>query len=279
MVAAPREGTVGAMSDAPDLGRVTDWLVESDEPAVRYRTRSWLIGQGERNSAVRRDRAQVPHGAIISTLLDLPDPAVDPYRKWWGLHWRLVSLADFALPVDTAEVRARLDARDRPRAVVDRESATSRGDPDDRRPRSITRVDRGKRGVRRQPLGHAHDPRTQQPGRQAPRMAMARWRLELRPPIVGLSIILPRELGDRDRAGGVSRRHGRRGGARRRASNGRAAPRTSAFPNAGRTAADRSPNGGVALARVLALRRPRRSAGPARGRPTSARRSARSGRA
>ena len=103
------------MSDAPDLGRVTDWLIESDEPAVRYRTRSWLIGQGERNPAVRKDRAQIPHGAIISALLDLPDPAVNPYRKWWGLHWRLVSLADFALPVDTADVRTALDT------AIDRE--------------------------------------------------------------------------------------------------------------------------------------------------------------
>jgi hypothetical protein len=31
------------------------------------------------------------------------------YRKWFGLHWRLVSLADFELPVDRADVRERLD--------------------------------------------------------------------------------------------------------------------------------------------------------------------------
>ena len=91
------------------LDRVTDWLVESDEPVVRYRARTWLKGQSEGHSAVRRDRAHIHQGPIVSTLLDLPDPSISPYRKWAGLHWRLVSLAEFALPVDTVDVRARLD--------------------------------------------------------------------------------------------------------------------------------------------------------------------------
>ncbi len=99
----------------PDVDRVTDWLIESDEPVVRYRTRTWLMGQSEGHSAVRRDRAHVPQGSIVATLLDLPDPAISPYRKWSGLHWRLVSLADFALPVDAADVRAKLDT------AIDRE--------------------------------------------------------------------------------------------------------------------------------------------------------------
>ncbi len=95
-------------ADAQDI----DWLLASDEPAVRYRTRSWLLGQPESDPAVRRDREGAWDGPIISTLLDFPEPTVNPYRKWWGLHWRLVSLADFALPLDAApaSVRARLDA-------------------------------------------------------------------------------------------------------------------------------------------------------------------------
>ncbi len=92
------------------LDRVTDWLIESDEPAVRYRARTWLMAQAEGRSAVRRDRAEIPQGPIVSVLLDLPDPAISPYRKWSGVHWRLVSLADFALPADAADVRAKLDA-------------------------------------------------------------------------------------------------------------------------------------------------------------------------
>jgi hypothetical protein len=73
------------------------------------------MGRSERHPAVRQDRAQIPLGPIVSTLLDLPDPSVSPYRKWSGVHWRLVSLADFALPTDAADVRATLGA------AIDRE--------------------------------------------------------------------------------------------------------------------------------------------------------------
>jgi hypothetical protein len=88
-----------------------EWLLESDEPAVRYRTRTWLLDQPESIAAVRRDRKAAWDGSIVSTLLDLASAAkVHPYRKWWGLHWRLVSLADFALPVDRPDIRATLDS-------------------------------------------------------------------------------------------------------------------------------------------------------------------------
>jgi hypothetical protein len=85
------------------------WLLASDEPAVRYRARTWLLDQPEGDRAVARERAGAAGGTIVSTLLDFPDPKVNPYRKWWGLHWRLVSLADFGLPADDARTRARLD--------------------------------------------------------------------------------------------------------------------------------------------------------------------------
>jgi hypothetical protein len=98
-----------------DKTEVIDWLLKSDEPAVRYRTRTWLLGQPESNAAVRRDRKAAWDGPIVSTLLDFASAAkVHPYRKWWGLHWRLVSLAEFALPVKSS-VRENLDA------AIDRE--------------------------------------------------------------------------------------------------------------------------------------------------------------
>ena len=87
-----------------------DWLLHSHEPVVRYRTRTWLLDTPEADAHVRADRAAVFAGRIVATLLDFPGPEVTPYRKWWGLHWRLVSLADFDLPVaDRAEVRRRID--------------------------------------------------------------------------------------------------------------------------------------------------------------------------
>jgi hypothetical protein len=93
----------------PTLDAAIDWLLKSDEPAIRYRTRTWLLGESERAPKVRRDRKEAWDGPIVSTLLDFTDEAKkDPYRKWWGMHWRLVSLAYFGLPVDRPDIRAKL---------------------------------------------------------------------------------------------------------------------------------------------------------------------------
>ena len=175
-----------------DLDRVIDWLIESDEPAVRYRARRWLQGRPESDPAVGRDRVGMPQGPIVSTLLEPTDPAVNPYRKWFGVHWRLVSLADFAPPVDRADVRAGLDA------AIDRE-LTWIANP--RHLEAIPLIDglyradasmEGNAVYAASRFGHARDPRTPAARRRAPRVAMAgRW-LELRSTVVGVSLVLPR---------------------------------------------------------------------------------------
>jgi hypothetical protein len=96
------------MTDSTSVDPI-EWLRASDEPAVRYRTRTWLLDLSETDRDVRADRTAAPDGPIISTLLEFPEPKLNPYRKWYGLHWRLVSLADFDLPVDREDVRTRLD--------------------------------------------------------------------------------------------------------------------------------------------------------------------------
>ena len=137
-----------------------EWLLASDEPAVRYRARTWLLDRPDGQAAVRRDRAGIPGGPIVSTLLDMPDPGIGPYRKWFGLHWRLVSLADFALPIDTAAVRATLDA------AIDRELSWI---ANPRHLEAILRIDglyrsdasmEGNAVYSASRFGHAQDPRT-----------------------------------------------------------------------------------------------------------------------
>jgi hypothetical protein len=99
-----------------------DWLLASDEPIVRYRTRTWLLGQPETDRVVRADASRIVDGKIVSTLLDFPDPKVNPYRKWWGLHWRLVSVADLGLTGELLRTGA-LEAQARLDAAVERELA------------------------------------------------------------------------------------------------------------------------------------------------------------
>lgn len=62
------------------------WLLESDEPAVRKMARRDLLGE------------DVLSGRIVQTLLTGACADRRAYRKWTGAHWRIVSLVELEVP-------------------------------------------------------------------------------------------------------------------------------------------------------------------------------------
>jgi hypothetical protein len=85
-----------------------DWLLASDEPAIRGMARRDLLG--EANPA---DLDRVTDGPLVRALLagQRPDGGfgVHPYRKWTGAHWRLVSLVELEVPAGEPRAMAALD--------------------------------------------------------------------------------------------------------------------------------------------------------------------------
>jgi hypothetical protein len=81
------------------------WLLQAEEPSVRYLARCDLLGEDSVS-----DRADVMAGTWVSALLagQHEDGGFggDPYRKWTGAHWRLVSLAELAAPASDPRVAA-----------------------------------------------------------------------------------------------------------------------------------------------------------------------------
>jgi hypothetical protein len=79
-------------------GTALRWLLQSEEPAVRCLARRDLLGEP----------VEVVPGPWVSALLD---GGLDgnPYRKWTGAHWRLISLAELGAPPDDPRVRALAD--------------------------------------------------------------------------------------------------------------------------------------------------------------------------
>ena len=73
------------------------WLLDCAEPAIRLMTRRDVLGE-----QADEDAGQVLAGAKVTALLSGQQPdggfGVHPYRKWTGAHWRLVSLAELAIP-------------------------------------------------------------------------------------------------------------------------------------------------------------------------------------
>lgn len=81
------------------------WLLEAPEPAVQHLTRRELLGEDS-----VPDPAVLTAGPWVSALLAGQQAdggfGADPYRKWTGAHWRLVSLAELAVPASDPRVAA-----------------------------------------------------------------------------------------------------------------------------------------------------------------------------
>jgi hypothetical protein len=86
-----------------------DWLLESDEPAVRFLTQRDLVG----TRAAGSHDAAILNGPKVARLLSGQRRdgsfGVHAYRKWTGAHWRLVSLVELALPPGEPRALAALE--------------------------------------------------------------------------------------------------------------------------------------------------------------------------
>jgi hypothetical protein len=82
------------------------WLVDQADPAVRVQASRDLLEQ--RLGDVVVESSSVVQG-LLAGLIDNRSVG-KPYGKWWGLHWRLVSLVELGIPAenDAAQLGADL---------------------------------------------------------------------------------------------------------------------------------------------------------------------------
>jgi hypothetical protein len=93
-------------------GKVLDWLLETDQPSIRYLALTQLQGKPEKDPEVRAARKQIPTSGWAAELLARRDPA-----GWWvrdrgwleprftGTHWNMLALADLGATRETPQVR------------------------------------------------------------------------------------------------------------------------------------------------------------------------------
>jgi hypothetical protein len=78
------------------------WLLEPEEPSVRYFALVDLLGLSPRSGEARRAAEAIRRGPLVRDLLGGQKPdggfGVHPYAKWIGAHWRLVSLVELLIP-------------------------------------------------------------------------------------------------------------------------------------------------------------------------------------
>jgi hypothetical protein len=83
-----------------------EWLLDSDEPAIRLMTRRDLLEE----VIPLDEQANVLNGRLVRGLLTGQQEdggfGGHPYKKWTGAHWRLVSLVELQVPAGDARVMA-----------------------------------------------------------------------------------------------------------------------------------------------------------------------------
>ena len=80
---------------------VVEWLLNSEDPSIRYLTLVDILDKPEDSSEVEKTRRLISRGSKVRILLDGQQAdggfGVHPYQKWTGAHWRLVSLVELGI--------------------------------------------------------------------------------------------------------------------------------------------------------------------------------------
>ncbi len=93
--------------------KVVDWLLEPDQPSVRYLTLTQLLGKKETDSDVKAAKTRIPKAGWVTDILARRDPGgfwvrdrgwLEP--RFLGTHWNLLALADLGASRETPEVAA-----------------------------------------------------------------------------------------------------------------------------------------------------------------------------
>lgn len=101
--------------DFPTLGKIVGHLLESGAPSIRYKVRVGVLGENPRSKGIRRLREEIRRSPRARQLLSRRDregrvePVRQVYRKWFGAHWVLASLADLGYPPGDKSLRPVFD--------------------------------------------------------------------------------------------------------------------------------------------------------------------------
>lgn len=93
--------------------RVVDWLLEPEQPAIRYLALTQLLGRKESDSDVREARERIPRVGWVADMLSKRDPGgwwvrngAPMFPKYVAMNWNLLAMADLGASRFTPEVAA-----------------------------------------------------------------------------------------------------------------------------------------------------------------------------
>ena len=79
--------------------RLIESLLSSEEPSIRWKIRTGVLGEDPSSARIRRLREEIRDSTTVKTLLDGQARVTrGTYAKWQGRHWVLAALADLGYP-------------------------------------------------------------------------------------------------------------------------------------------------------------------------------------
>lgn len=85
------------------MDKITSKLLNSEEPAVRYKVLVNVLGANLDSAEISQLRQEIKTSPRVRKLISEQDTRGDappgPYRKWTGAHWVLADLADIGYPL------------------------------------------------------------------------------------------------------------------------------------------------------------------------------------
>ncbi len=84
------------------MNQISERLLNSAEPAIRYKVLVHVLGRDPRSAEINNLRQEIKASPRVQTLLSERDEEGKiphhPYAKWVGAHWVLAALADLGYP-------------------------------------------------------------------------------------------------------------------------------------------------------------------------------------
>ena len=103
-----------------ETNAIVQSLLESDEPAIRFKIRTGYLGEDPNSKSIRSLRNEVRTSPLVASLLQRRAPSgevrANVYAKWQGAHWVMATLADIGYPM--ARRRPHSDSRPAAGTVV-----------------------------------------------------------------------------------------------------------------------------------------------------------------
>jgi hypothetical protein len=96
---------------------VVNWLLESENPSIKYLTLTELLGEPPESKEAQKIKMEIPKSSMILSLFSGQQSNgsfnCNVYDKWMGAHWRLPLLVDLAIPEgDTRAIKAAVTVLD-----------------------------------------------------------------------------------------------------------------------------------------------------------------------